>query len=118
MPSERYDHLLSANRELRNFLERVDALTQDAADVDASDLRALHRLVDAMAPEICKPSIGDIADAALQSQIQEYRRNLRALQTSLEQVRSVMLARRAQIEIAREHVDHFQNWADAYQQTA
>lgn len=118
MPDDHHNRLLYANRELRNFLERVNHLVHGTGEIAAVDLRALGQLLKSMAPEIAASSRDASADAALQAQVREYTGNLRALQASLEQVRCVLLARRAQIEAAQQHVDGFQGWASAYRQTA
>lgn len=118
MPADRHDRFLSANRELRNFLERVDALVHGTSDVGVDELRALGCLLEAMAPEMGEASLAVSVDTVLQAQIQEYIGNLRELQASLEQVRCVMFARLAQIDSARQHIDGFRGWVDAYRQTA
>jgi hypothetical protein len=118
MPAGRIDRFLSANRELRNFLERVDAMVHGTGDIGPGELRAIGRLLETMAPEIDEASHGVSADAGLQAQFQEYVGNLRALQASLEQVRCVMFARLTQIDAARQHMDGLQGWANAYRQTA
>lgn len=118
MPPGRLDRFLSANRELRNFLDRVDAMVHGTGDVGPGELRAIGRLLEAMSPEIGEASPAVSGDAPLQGQILEYIGNLRALQVSLEQVRCVMFARLTQIDAARQHMDGLQGWANAYRQTA
>jgi hypothetical protein len=122
MPNSRLDRFLSANRELRNFLQRVNGLVHGTGDVGPAELRALGGLLDAMAPEIADSSTAVSADAVLQAQFQEqfqeYVGNLRAVQESLEHVRCVMFARLTQIDAARQHMNGLQGWANAYRQTA
>jgi hypothetical protein len=118
MPTGRLDRLLSANRELRGFLQRVDGLVHGTSNIDAGELRAVSRLLESMAPEIGETSPAVPVDPGLQTQVQEYIGNLRALQASLEQVRCVMFARLAQIDAARQHMNGLQSWANAYHQTA
>jgi hypothetical protein len=118
MPYGRLDRFLSANRELRNFLEQVDALARGTSDVGPGELRAIGRLLETMAPEIGEISPAVSLDAVLEAQIREYVGNLRALQAALEQVRCVMFARLTRIEAARQHMDGLQGWANAYRQTA
>jgi len=118
MTTGRLDRLLSANRELGSFLQRVDELVHGTSNIDAGELRAVSRLLESMAPEIGETSPAVSLDSGLQMQIQDYIGNLRALQTSLEQVRCVMFARLAQIDAARQHMNGLQSWADAYRQTA
>jgi hypothetical protein len=117
MPAGRLNRFLSANRELRNFLERLDAMVHGTGEVGPGELRAIGRLLEIMSPEIGEASHAVSADAALQAQIQEYVGNLRALQASLERVRCVMFARLTQIDAARQHMDGLQGWANAYRQT-
>jgi hypothetical protein len=117
MPTDRSSRLLSANRELRSFLARVDGMVHGTADIGAGDLRELGRLLRSMAPEISEGSSHVSVDAALRALIQEYTGNLRALQSSLDQVRCVMLARRVQMEAAGQRLQGLQSWTSAYRQT-
>jgi hypothetical protein len=117
MPTDRKDHFLSANRELRSFLERVDALVHGAGDVGPGELRAIGQLLEAMAPEINEATTGAPDDAVLRAQIKQYIDNLRTLRVSLEQVRCVMFARLARIGAARQHMEGLHGWANAYGQT-
>jgi hypothetical protein len=118
MPTGRFDRFVSANRELRSFLRRVDELVHGTSDVDAAELRAVSCLLESMAPEIGETSSAAPIDSGLQTQVQEYISNLRTLQASLEQVRCVMFARLAQIDAARQHMNGLQSWTNAYRQTA
>jgi ABC-type phosphate transport system auxiliary subunit len=118
MPAGYLNSLLSANRELRNFLERVDALIHGTSDLGADQLRALGHILEAMAPEISEAKRAASLDASLQAEIREYTANLQALQASIEQVRCVLLARRAQIEAAQQHLGGLQGWTSAYRRTA
>jgi hypothetical protein len=118
MAANRFELFLSANRDLRAFLARVDGLASGRDDLKPDDLRALGRLLESMAPEIAQASPEDAADTNLQIQVKEYISHLRTLQSALEQVRCVMLARRAELDVARQHIEGFRGWADAYRQTA
>jgi hypothetical protein len=118
MPTGRFDRLISANRELRSFLERVDELVHGTCNIDAEQLHAVSCLLESMSPEIGETSPAVPIDSGLHTQVQEYISNLRALQASLEQVRCVMFARLAQIDAARQHMNGLQSWANAYRQTA
>jgi hypothetical protein len=109
--------LPSANRELRSFLARVDRLVHGTGDVHAEDLYAIRRLLESVAPELGGPPRGVSVDAMLQAHIQEYKDNLRAAQASLEQVRCVMLGRRARLEAAKRHLEGLRGFVHAYQTT-
>lgn len=110
--------LIFANRELRTFLNLVDALVQGRGDVVPADLRAIGRLLQSMAPEIGDPASRVSEDAERQALIEEYADSLRAVQTALEQVRCVMLARLTQMSAEQGRLGRLQGWARAYQQTA
>lgn len=118
MPSTRLERLCSANRDLAIFLRRADALAHGTDNIDGDDLRAVSRVLETIAPEIAELSKSTSADDALANQFTKYTNQLRALQTVLVQVGCVMLARRAQIESARQHVGGLNNWVAAYRQTA
>ena len=118
MNSNRSDLFASANLELYAFLSRVDGLVQGTSDLDAKDVRAIGRLLETMSPEIANAPRNVSDDACAQEQVQQYISNLRSLQVSLEQVRCVMLARRAKLDAARQHIEGVQGWANAYRQTA
>jgi hypothetical protein len=118
MLADCHGRLLSANSEIRTFLERVAALVHGTGDLDASDLNGLGRLLETMAPEIARVSGGGAVENAIQDQIQMYTDNLRALQAALNQIRCVMLARREQIEAAQQHMSGLRGWVNAYRQTS
>jgi hypothetical protein len=118
MKDEQHERFQSANHELRDFLDRVSALVQGTGNLGAADLQALSRFLEMMTPEIGAAGCNTTIDAALKAVIAEYKNNLIELQAGLEQVRCVMLARRAQLEAARQHMDAFRGWAHAYRQTA
>ena len=114
------DHLaifVSANRELGAFLARIDGLVHGKSDVSAEQLRLIGRFLESMGPEMTAASRDTSMNAELQSQVREYIQNLRALQSSLEQVQCVMLARRAKLDKAQRHVQGLQGWVSAYRQT-
>ena len=114
MKSERQQRFRSANRELDDFLERARALLHGTGDLNAADLQALSKLLQTLAPEIGEASL----DATLSEIISEYKTNLQNVQAALEQVRGLMLVRRAQLDAAKRHMDAFQGWVSAYRQTA
>ena len=118
MTSEQQERFRSANHELRNFLDAVRALVRGAGEIEAADLQTLSRLLETMAPEMGAASREAALDAILGEAIAEYKTNLQNLQSALEQVRGVMLARRAQLDAAKQHMDTFQSWVSAYRRTA
>jgi hypothetical protein len=117
MESNKHERFLSANKELRDFLERVEGLASGACSISDRDLQGLSQRLLTLAPEIGDASRGETLDANLRNEVAEYVKNLRALQTALEKVRCVMLARKMQIETQKRHLDGLQGWVNAYNQT-
>jgi predicted nucleic acid-binding Zn-ribbon protein len=116
-PNRKHEGFAMGNEELRQFLRKVDGLANGTASVSERDLRLLSERLSNLGPEIGDASRGEMLDASLQNEIAEYVRNLRALQSALERVRCIMLARKAQIEGAKRHLTGVQDWVNAYQQT-
>jgi len=117
MESNKHERFFSANKELRDFLQRVEGLASGTCSISERDLQALSRRLSTLAPEIGDASRGETLDTGMRNEVAEYVRNLRALQTALEKVRCVMLARKTQIETQRRHLDGLQGWVNAYRQT-
>jgi chromosome segregation ATPase len=108
---------LSANEELRDFLRRVEHLTNGNGTVSEDDLQQISQRLLNLAPEIGDASRSETLDTGLELEIAEYVKNLRALQGALERVRSLMRARRAQLESAKGHKNGLQSWVNAYHET-
>ena len=116
MLNDARNRLISANHELRAFLKRVEGLVQGRGDIGADDLRALGAVLRSVAADIRGTQRG-VSDAELQALVREYAGSLQAAQTALEQVRCVMLSRRAKMEGERSRVSRLQGWAEAYRHT-
>lgn len=114
---QKYARFVAANEELRGFLYRVDGLVKGTEAVTEGDLRSVSQRIANLAPEVGDASRGAALDKELQEEIAQYVHNLRALQSALEKVRCVMLARKVQIESAKRHVEGVKGWVDAYTQT-
>lgn len=110
----KHERFTAANDELRGFLRRVDGLVNGTQSVSEGDLRSVSQRIANLAPEVGDASRGATLDQSLQEEIAEYVRNLRALQTALERVRCIMLARKVQLESAKRHVEGVKGWVDAY----
>lgn len=117
MENQKHERFVAANEELREFLRRVAGLAAGTESISEGDLQSLSQRLSTLAPEVGDASRGETLDAALQDEIAEYVRNLRALQSALEKVRCIMLTRKLQLEQARRHLSGLQNWVNAYTQT-
>ena len=117
MDQHKHERFLAANQELRNFLRRVEDLTEGTGTITDGDLKALSLHLSTLAPEVGDASRSETLDAGLRNEVAEYVKNLRALQTALEKVRCIMLARKLQLEAAKRHLYGLQGWVNAYSQT-
>jgi predicted nucleic acid-binding Zn-ribbon protein len=117
MEDLKHERFLTANNELRDFLQRVENLVQGCGNITEGDLQAVSRRLANLAPEIGDAAHSETLDASLRHEVAEYVKNLRALQSALEKVRCVMLTRKMQIESQRQHLTGLQGWVNAYQQT-
>jgi hypothetical protein len=117
MESNKHERFLTANEELRDFLQRVKGLASGTCSISDRDLQVLSQRLSTLAPEIGDASRSETLDADLRNEVAEYVKNLRALQTALEKVRCFMLARKMQIETQQRHLDGLQGWVNAYNQT-
>jgi predicted nucleic acid-binding Zn-ribbon protein len=117
MERQKHERFQSANQELRTFLIRVDGLVAGTCSITEKDLQSLSQRMSSVAPEVGDASRGETLDAGLQSEIAEYVKNLRALQTALEKIRCFMLAHKLEIESDRRHLEGLHGWVTAYHQT-
>ena len=117
MGNQKHERFIVANHELGELLRRVDGLARGTESITEGDLEYLSRRLSMLAPMVGDASRGETLDASLQNEIATYVKNLRALQVALEKVRCIMLARKAQMDIAKRHLHGVQAWVDAYNQT-
>lgn len=117
MGHHKHERFLSANQDLRDFLCKVENLAKGIDTITDNDLKALSLRLSTLAPEVGDASRSETLDADLQNEVKEYVRNLRALQTALEKVRCIMLARKLQLDGAKRHLYGMKAWVNAYNQT-
>jgi hypothetical protein len=117
MEYNKHERFLAANRELRDFLRRVEGLTTGTCSITEGDLKALSQRISTLAPEVGDASRSETLNLELRGEIAQYVNNLRALQIALEKVRCVMLARKMQLETKKRHLDGLQGWVNAYHRT-
>ncbi len=117
MDQHKHERFLSANQELHDFLDRVENLTRGTGTITDRDLKALSQRLSNLTPEVGDASRSETLDADLRNEVAEYVKNLRALQTALEKVQCIMLARKQQLEGAKRHLHGLQGWVNAYGQT-
>ena len=112
-----HERFASANRDLRDFLMRVEALGNGTGMISEEDMKRISQRLLTLAPEVGDASRSKTLDAALKAQIDEYVRNLKSMQRALEKVCCIMLARKSQLEAAKRHMEGLRGWVSAYHQT-
>jgi hypothetical protein len=117
MERQKSERFLAANREVEDFLRRAEGLASGTGTVTEQDLKAIWVRLENLAPEVGEFSCGETLAADLPAEIAKYVKNLKTLREALEGIRCVMLARRAQLEAAKRHINGLQSWVNAYQQT-
>ena len=106
-----------ANGQLRTILSQARNVLAGRQDITSETLRNISRPLAEMAPLVFQGAAVRATDAPLDAVLQEYAGNLEDLQNVLEQVRFMLLARQAQLETSRCHLETFQLWATAFKQT-
>ena len=87
----KHERFLSANQELRGFLQLVERVADGACMISDSDLQIMSQRLFIGSPSIGDASRGETLDADLRNGIAEYVTNFLALQTTLEKLRRIML---------------------------
>jgi hypothetical protein len=99
---ERVNHhrFFAANRELRGFLRRAEALASRSDALKEEELEAIWPCPLDLMPEVEDAYGCEMLDDELQEEIAVYVKNLRSLQQAIETIRCVLLARGAAPEPA------------------
>ena len=116
METQTHERFAIANRELSEFLQRVDGVASGKESITESDLQSLSQRLQTLDPEVGDASRGATLDQFLQNEIDKYVKSLRALQTALEKVRCMMLTRKFQLEGSKGHLHGVQARINAYHQ--
>jgi hypothetical protein len=75
MQNNQHERFLSANEELRDFLQRVEGLASGTCSISERDLQALSRRLLTLAPEIGDASRSETLDANLRNEVADYKRS-------------------------------------------
>jgi hypothetical protein len=106
-----------SNTKLQMLLARVREALAGRANFGVEDLRAIAEPVAEMAPIIAESTQLRAVAPELHSELEIYTQNLGEMQTALDRVRCVLLARCASLEAQRGHLETVSLWAAAWQQT-
>ena len=117
MDRRTHERFAAANQMLGEFLRKVDGLAKGTDSITEQDMQSLSQRLNNMAPEVADTMNAQTPANGQQDELLEYIRNLSSLQTALETVRCVMLARKTELDGARRHLQALQGWVNAYNQT-
>jgi|SRR5690242_7230378 hypothetical protein len=112
MQNQLHARFLLANRELSEFLHRAQGLATDPRAVTEDELKIISAHLITVAPEVGDAARGETLDADLQEDVAEYVKNLRALRSTLEIVRSITHTRRRQVDTSKPRTKEPHSWVD------
>jgi hypothetical protein len=110
------EHVQQVNNELRIFLSGAQDFIGGSDTLEPIDLDRIRERIESLAPLVLHTQHSGCTDTSLKQELVEYVQHLEYLQSSLEKMRCTLLARRAQMEAARRHLDTTQAWLAAYRQ--
>jgi hypothetical protein len=106
-----------ANSKLQTLLQRAADALAGRRDFGVEDVRAMAEPVAEMAPIVSEARHLREAVPELHGELDIYAKNLGQLQTALDRVRVVLLARCAHLEAQRGHLETLGLWAAAWRKT-
>jgi hypothetical protein len=117
MENQTHGRFFLANQELRDFLRRAEVLAKKRGTVSDEELETISQCLLNLSPGVGDAARGETLDSGLQGEIAEYVKNLKAFLGALEKVRSIMLARRAQLKAPKGQTAGLHGWIHVRPQT-
>jgi len=111
------DQVRRTNLKLREILSRARGALTGREDFTVKDIRAISEPLNEMEQIVFRAADFRAADVELDAELNNYALNLKELQTSLEQVRFMLLARQTHLAAAQGHLERITLWAAALKQT-
>lgn len=106
-----------ANGKLRDMLRKASEALAGRASFGVKEVRAIAEPVASMEPIVSQGPELRAAAPELQNELRAYAQNLGELNTALDRVRCVLLARCASVTAHRGHLQTLGLWTAAWQQT-
>jgi hypothetical protein len=107
---------LSANQELRCFLQCLESVADGTRTVTDQDLDNISLRLMTLAPQIGDASRSETLDTTLQNEVAEYVKNIGALQGVMKKVRCAMTATRAHQETKNQNMGALPDLFGCHQQ--
>jgi len=109
--------LIAINASVTKLLEETLAALRGEREFGPPQIRAISAPLTRMAPLMASAKELRSSHPELGAELEKYKMILRELQTALEHVRMMLLARRSGLETSRQKSQAMSQWAAAFQQT-
>ena len=110
MASSVVEQVRDANAKLRLLISRTRDSLAGRCNFTAGDVRAIAEPVGSAQPIIDEAATLRTTRPDLDAELETYKQNLKEVQVALEQMRVMLMARRAHIESARGHLATLSMW--------
>jgi hypothetical protein len=107
----------SVNARITALLTNTRRALSGEQEFGVVQVRDLSEPIQEMAPLVARASELRVAEPEISRELDLYTSQLRELHVALEQVRMMLLARRAQIDAGRTQLNAMSHWAAALRQT-
>jgi len=107
----------AANAKLQSLLGHTREALAGRSTFDAADVRAISEPVRQIGPLIEQAKMLRTGNADLDAELEAYAGNLADMQKALDQMRFMLLARRAHIEAMRSHLSTLGLWSATLRMT-
>jgi len=109
--------LLRVNARLRGLLEEAKRALRGEGKFDTEEIQKIRQPLDEMTAIVAESSRLRRMQPDLEGQLELYKSHLGDLQTTLAQIRVMLLARQASLEAGRAQLSAVSQWVTAFRQT-
>jgi len=117
MASSSLDTVKRVNATLRRLLDQTRACLRGEHVFGVDEIRQLQQPIQEMEPIVNGVEPAKRNELALGEHLDEYKCHIKELQTTLEQIRIMLLARHASLQASRSQLATIHQWFEAFQQT-
>jgi len=111
------EKVIGINARVGSLLQEARLALRGERNFGVADVRALSAQISEMAAVFPAPFHPQIRRPEMTVQLDFYKAQLTELDTTLQQIRMMLLAQRSQMELSRAHLAAVSNWTRAVQQT-
>ena len=117
MPTPLGQKIDAANNRIGALLADTRRALTGEREFGVEQIRALSTPIQEMAPVMARAAELRALEPEVATQLDQYKSQLRELQTALDQVQVMLLTRRAQMQMRRGQLDAVAQWAGALRRT-